>query len=103
MSVRRDQTSDARRLYFNNSLNLELCEECSRHWAGIFQNSRRGAAVEADAVGEHAVEADACNRGAAVEMDAIEEQLKWTQSRAAADVDVSGKQQLKRMQTWSSS
>ena len=44
----RDWTSDARPSYFN-LLNLELREEC---WAGIFQNSWRVAAVEADAIGE---------------------------------------------------
>ena len=64
--------------------------------AGSFQNSWRGA-------GGH-------NRGAAVEADAIgEQQPKWTQSGSscnreqhAAEADASGEQQLKRMQAGSS-
>ena len=73
-------------------------------WAGFFQNSWRGAAVEVDAIRELQL-----NRGAAVEVDAIgEQQLKRTQSRAAAEADASsehaaaeadanGEQQLKRI------
>ena len=53
-----------------------------------------GAAVEADAIGEHA----------AAEVDAIGEQLKRTESGpAAAEADASGEQQLKRTQAESSS
>ena len=60
-------TRDLRTLIY--LLNLELREECSR--AGL--------------------QADACNRGAAVEADAIgEQQPKRTRSGAAAEADASG-------------
>ena len=68
--------SDARPSYFN-LLNLELCVECSRvvDMAGIFQNSWRGAAAEADSIGEQQLkrtQSGGRNRG--------EQQPKWTQS-----------------------
>ena len=64
-------TRDLRTLIY--LLNLELREECSR--AGI----------------QLGLQADACNRGAAVEADAIgEQQPKRTPSGAAAEADASG-------------
>ena len=62
--------SDARLSY----LNLELREEYSRivYMAGIFQNSWRGAAAEAEAIGE--------------------QQLKRTQSGSADEADAIGEQ-----------
>ena len=86
--------------------------------AGTFQNSWRGAAAEADAIGEQQltaigeqqtkrtpsgsrVEADTIG-GAVAEADAIGKQSKRTQSRAAAEADASGEKQLKRMQAGSS-
>ena len=46
------QTSDARPLYSVNLLNLELCEGMRLALAGITSRCNRGAAVEADAIGE---------------------------------------------------
>ena len=70
-------------------LNLELCVECSRlvDMAGIFQNSWRGAAAEADAIREQQLKQtqlgsssrSGCNREA-FETDAIEKRTQAVSS-----------------------
>ena len=76
-------TRDLRTLIY--LLNLELREECSRTLGPGMQSSKR-------------------NRGAAVEADVIgEQQPKWTRLGAAAEADASGEQQMQRAQSGSSS
>ena len=94
-------TRDLRTLIY--LLNLELREGCSRTlgWNPAGAACNRGAAVEADAIGEQqpkrtrsgaAAEADASGKhAAAAEAGAIGEQQ--------LEVDANGEQQLKRMQS----
>ena len=76
--------------------------ESSRHHAGIFENSWRGAAAEADAIGEQQTKRTPSGsrvgiRGAAAEADAIRNQLtaiersNWSgrKRRKAAEADAS--------------
>ena len=64
-------------------LNLELRKECLRTLGGV----------------QLGLQADACNRGAAVEADAIgEQQSKQTQSGSSSRSGRDREQQLKRMQ-----